>query len=131
MPITALFAALLAPLYIFLAFRVIGVRQSAKISVGDGGDKSLSRRMRVHANFAEYVPFALVLLGLAESQRAPSLLLYAVGGCLLLGRYLHAYGMSQSPDILPLRVTGMLLTFASVAIGAVACFALSMGLMRV
>jgi uncharacterized protein len=57
-------------------------------------------------------------------------MLYAAGGCLLVGRYLHAYGMSQSPDILPLRVAGMVLTFASLAIAAIACFALSLGIIR-
>ena len=35
--------------------------------------------MRVHANFAEYVPFALVLLALAESLKVPSPLLHSMG----------------------------------------------------
>ncbi len=66
MPITAFYAALLAVLFLVLSFRVIGVRRGQRVEIGDGGDKELLRRMRVHANFAEYVPLALVLLALAE-----------------------------------------------------------------
>jgi uncharacterized protein len=130
MPITALVAALLAPLYILLAFRVIGVRQAGKISVGDGGDKSLLRRIRVHANFAEYVPYALLLLAFAESLRAPPWILFISGACLLVGRYIHALGMSRSPDVLPFRVAGMILTFASLALSALACLSLSLGVLK-
>ena len=65
MEITALYASLLAPLFILLSARVIGARRSAKVPVGDGGNTVLLRRMRVHANFAEYVPFALLLMALA------------------------------------------------------------------
>jgi uncharacterized membrane protein YecN with MAPEG domain len=68
MPITALFAGLLAPLYIVLALRVIGSRRSARVALGDGGDPALTRRMRVHANFAEYAPFTLLLMGLAACK---------------------------------------------------------------
>lgn len=121
MPITALFAALLAPLFIVLSFRVIFVRRAEKIAVGDAGNKMLARRMRVHGNFAEYAPFALVLMGIAEGLGAHRLVLYSAGGCLLAGRYLHAFGMSRQPDILPLRASGMMLTIIAIAIAAVAC----------
>jgi len=60
MPITALYAGLLAPLFILLSIRVIDVRRTARISIGHGDDPELLRRMRVHANFAEYAPFALI-----------------------------------------------------------------------
>ena len=70
MPITALYAGLLAPLFLLLSVRVIRQRRGAKVAVrGDGGDAMLLRRMRVHANFAEYVPLALLLMALAENCR--------------------------------------------------------------
>jgi uncharacterized membrane protein YecN with MAPEG domain len=81
--------------------------------------------MRVHANFAEYVPFALLLMALAESMAPPRLLLHLVGLLLLAGRLLHAYGLSQTPHILRYRVWGMSLTFAALGIAAVICFSLS------
>jgi uncharacterized membrane protein YecN with MAPEG domain len=118
MPNTALYAAQLALLFIFLSVRVIAARRAAKVAVGDGGDKFLLRRMRVHANFAEYVPFALVLMALAESQRAPALLLHALGAALVLGRCVHAYGVSQPQETISLRVFGMSMTLAVIAVAA-------------
>ncbi len=121
MPITAIYAALLTPLFIFLSARVIGRRRDAKVPVGDGDDGALLRRMRVHANFAEYTPFALLCLLLAESLNAPLFVLHAAGLSLLAGRYMHAYGFSQTPDNFVFRVGGMLATFAAIGIAAAAC----------
>lgn len=118
MPITALYAAPLALLFIFLSVRVIAFRRSAKVAVGDGGDKILLRRMRVHANFAEYVPIALILMALAESQHAPAMLLHALGTALVLGRCVHAYGVSQTQETILLRVFGMSLTLTVIAVAA-------------
>ncbi|MGA9823284.1 MAG: MAPEG family protein [Methylocystis sp.] len=126
MPITAFYASLLVPLYILLAARTILMRFSARVSVGDGGDKELLRRMRVHANFAEYVPFALLLMGLAESLALDARLLHGVGIVLALGRYAHAYGMSRRKDILPLRTGGMIATLSVLIVLAASCFFLSM-----
>ena len=102
------------------------MRFSARVSVGDGGDKDLLRRMRVHANFAEYVPFALLLMGLAESLALDARLLHGVGIVLALGRYAHAYGMSRRKDILPLRTGGMIATLSVLIVLAASCFFLSM-----
>lgn len=121
MPITALYAGLLAPLFILLSVRVIGRRREARIALGPGEDAQLLRRMRVHANFAEYTPFALLCLGLAESVATPALVLHAAGLLLLAGRYVHAYGVSQSHERIPLRVFGMSSTFASISIAGLAC----------
>ena len=126
MPITAFYASLLVPLYILLAARTILTRFSARVSVGDGGDEELLRRMRVHANFAEYVPFALLLMGLAESLALDARLLHGVGVVLALGRYAHAYGMSRRNDILPLRTGGMIATLSVLIVLAASCFILSM-----
>lgn len=127
MPITALFAALLVPIYLILTLRVIMLRGAVRVGVGDGGDKQLLRRMRVHANFAETVPFALVLMGLAEGLRASPTALYAAGGGLLLGRILHAYGVSQANETLAFRIAGMVLTLAAIVSLAVACLMLVAG----
>jgi uncharacterized protein len=126
MPITAFYASLLVPLYILLAARTILMRFSARVPVGDGGDRELLRRMRVHANFAEYVPFALLLMGLAESLALNAGLLHGIGIVLALGRYAHAYGMSRRKDILPLRTGGMIATLSVLIVLAASCFFLSM-----
>lgn len=123
MPVTAFYAALLAALFVLLSVRVIAQRREAKVEIGPGESRELLRRMRVHANFAEYAPFALVLLALAESLKAPSPLLHLIGLILVSGRYVHAYGLSQNPHNLRLRVWGMTLTFVAIALAGLLCFA--------
>lgn len=125
MTITALYASLLALLFVFLSFRVIGWRRLVKVEIGHGDDNQLLRRMRVHANFAEYVPFTLLLMAMAESMTAPRPLIHLVGLLLIAGRLMHAYGLSQTPHILRYRVWGMMLTFFALSISALLCLLLS------
>ena len=126
MGITAIYAGLLAVFFIILSVRVIGVRQSARVAVGDEGNLALRRRIRAHGNFAEYVPMAIVLMGLAEGLFAPPLLLHAMGVALVAGRLLHATGISRVDEKLWLRITGMTLTFAVIATGAFTCLVLGL-----
>jgi uncharacterized membrane protein YecN with MAPEG domain len=121
LPITALYAGLLAPLFLLLSVRVIRQRRGAKVAVGDGGDAMLLRRMRVHANFAEYVPLALLLMALAESLQTWPWLLHLLGLVLLTGRLSHAYGVSQSKETYSFRVFGMAATLNVIGAAAVAC----------
>ena len=125
MRITALYASLLAVLFLFLSVRVIGWRRQQRVEIGHGEDVQLLRRMRVHANFAEYAPFTLLLIALAENLGPPHVLVHLVGLTLLAGRAMHAYGLSQTPHILKYRVWGMTLTFAAMGIAAMICFTLS------
>ncbi|GAH01977.1 unnamed protein product, partial [marine sediment metagenome] len=106
MAITAFYAALLGLFFVFLSFRVIGWRRLKSVELGHGEDSELLRRMRVHANFAEYVPFTLLLMAIAKSMTAPRPLIHIAGLILIAGRLLHAYGLSQTPHILRLRVGG-------------------------
>lgn len=121
MRITALYAALLAPLFVVLAIRVIAIRRRARVAVGDGGDAELRRRMRVQANFAEYVPFALLLLALAEGLGGPGWAIHALGLALLGGRVSHAWGMSQPREVFGFRVGGMVATFSVILLAALLC----------
>lgn len=116
MAITALYAGLLAILYLIISARVITHRRKAQVEIGHGEDRELLRRMRVHSNNAEYIPIAVLLMALSESLAAPPLLLHATGIALLLGRAVHAYALSQSPHILNLRVAGMVLTLTTIGI---------------
>ena len=118
--VTPIYAGLLALLYVFLSFRVIRMRRGARINLGDGGDAEMQRRMRVHGNFSEYVPLTLILMFLAEWLDQSVWLLHLMGVLLLVGRTAHAYGVSQTPQILPLRVAGMVSTIAAIIIGAIA-----------
>ena len=71
MIIVPLYASFLAVLFIVLSIRVILVRRVNNVGFGTGSDGELRRRVRIHANFTEYVPFALILLSMAEFRGAP------------------------------------------------------------
>ncbi|MCC7253480.1 MAPEG family protein [Hyphomicrobium sp.] len=122
MPITAFYASLLAFLFVLLSARVITQRREARVEIGVGESWELLRRSRVHANFAEYVPMALLLLAFAESLKVPSIALHALGLALLVGRLVHAYALSQNPHILRLRVVGVTLTLTTIGLAAFLCF---------
>jgi len=120
MSVTPVYAGLLALMFILLSVRVIGMRRAARVALGDGGNPALLRRQRVHSNFAEYVPLALLLMALAELQHLPDWLIHAIGILLLVGRATHAYGVGCEPELPRARVLGMALTFAALGTGAVA-----------
>ncbi|MGV0024982.1 MAPEG family protein [Phormidesmis priestleyi] len=113
MNVTSIYAALLALLFVGLSTRTLLLRRSLKIAIGDGGDNRMLRAMRVHSNFAEYVPFGLLLLYLAETQGAPSIALHGVGLCLLIGRLSHVYGVSQENEKFQYRVLGISVTLTA------------------
>ena len=105
--VTALYAGLLVGLFILLTLRVFAVRRPSGVALGTGGNRALERAVRIHANFAEYVPLFLVALAAAELCGVAPWLLHALGVAMVLGRALHAAGMSREPDIVPLRAAGI------------------------
>ncbi len=109
--ITPIYAALSVFLFIYLSFRVIGFRRKHLVAIGDKDHKDLARAIRAQGNFAEYVPFALLLIYMLESGGAASWAVHALGSALLVGRLSHAYGVSQVKEDLKYRQTGMVLTF--------------------
>lgn len=113
------YAAILALLYVYLSARTIGFRRKSRVSIGDGGDQELLRAIRMHANFAEYVPFSLILLTFVEMQAGPFLLLHALGSLLLIARISHAYGISSVQAKGIFRVGGMAGTFTTITIAAI------------
>ncbi|MFO1314085.1 MAG: MAPEG family protein [Burkholderiales bacterium] len=118
-PITALYAGLCGLVLLALAARVIRLRWSLRVGTGDGGDRALNRAIRVHGNAAEYVPIALVLLLVAEIDRASPALLHACGGVLVAARLLHAIGLSRTTGVSWQRMAGTTGTAAVIAVLAV------------
>ena len=116
MHVLPLYAALLGLFYITLSVRTISLRRKNRRSLGDGGDPALNRAIRVHGNFAEYVPLALVLLFLLESQNYSRVLVHVFASLLLVGRLIHAYGVSQLKEKLIFRMVGTLMTFFSIGL---------------
>jgi uncharacterized protein len=93
LPITLTAAGVAALINIWLAIRCGQVRTTEKISVGDGGNEALIRRMRAHANFVEFTPFVLILIALIEMATGTSTWLWIVSGLYMVGRIAHGLGM--------------------------------------
>ena len=109
--VTALYAGLLGLVLMVLSWRVVKARRGAGVSLGTGDDPALQRAVRAHGNFVEYVPLGLVLLLLGEIAGAWPWLLHLLGSMLLLGRLLHAWGLSGSDGPNFGRYWGTLLTW--------------------
>jgi uncharacterized membrane protein YecN with MAPEG domain len=115
MVVTLLTGGILGLVFLILSWRVVQVRQSAKVELGDGGDTLLLARIRAHANFAEYVPICLVLLGLIEmSYRETPRGLWVAGGALIVVRLAHAFGMATR-GANPARALGIVGTWGVLA----------------
>lgn len=118
MPVTALYAGLIAILFLVLSWRVIARRRSQRVSLGDGDDTALRRRIRAQANCAEYAPMGLILLGAAESLATPVWVLHLLGLMLLAGRVMHGLALTREAPAMTLRVGGMLLTLGMLGLSA-------------
>lgn len=110
MHILPLYAAILALLFVALSVRTAGLRRSLRIAIGDQGNKEMLRAVRVHSNFAEYVPLCLLLIYFVEASMASASLVHLLGACLVAGRVSHAWGVSQSREKYVFRVFGMTAT---------------------
>ncbi|MCA3338190.1 MAG: MAPEG family protein [Roseomonas sp.] len=109
-------------IFLWLSFRVIRYRRAERIPLGSGGNAALERALRAHANFAEYVPFATLMLVLAEWGGTWPWLLHALGALLVAARLSHGMGLMQDPEDYRFRVFGMMGTTATIGIAALAAF---------
>lgn len=110
---TAVYTGLLALIYIVLAFRVIGQRRSHKVSYGDKNEegetvKDLALAITIHNNAGQYIPIFILLLFFLEYQQFSAIFINIVGLAFVVGRLLHANGMTKSNYTL--RKIGMMLT---------------------
>jgi uncharacterized protein len=119
MPIVSFYAALLALVFVALSIRTLSLRRALGIPIGDAGNEAMLRAMRVHANFAEYVPFALLLIYLVEQTGANAVFVQMLCLSLLIGRISHAVGVSRVKEHLAFRVFGMVLTLTPILSAAV------------
>jgi uncharacterized membrane protein YecN with MAPEG domain len=120
MTITPLYAGFLALLFFVLSIRVIRMRGTG-ISLGDGGNPLMLRRIRGHGNFAEYVPLILLMMGFLEFSHYPAYLLHGIGIVLVAGRLLHGYALSFTEKFSLGRFLGTVLTFTALNVSALAC----------
>jgi len=124
--VVPVFSSFFAALFVLLSINVIRERRRHKVGIGTGRNISVERAMRVHANFAEYVPFSLLLIALLELNKANTLLLIGLCAALLIGRLVHAFGVSMENERFAYRVSGMAMTFTVILIAGVANLAIAL-----
>jgi hypothetical protein len=98
-PVSFLYAGLLGLLLIVLSTQVVLARRRFRVRLGTGTEEGMQQAVRVQANFVEYVPFAVLLLVLAELTGLPGPAVHGAGILLVASRVLHAVGLSRSPGV--------------------------------
>ena len=118
--ITLLYAGLAGLLLVILSFNIM---QNWVRITGEGRetDRAMRRAERLLSSFVEYVPLGLTLLALIEIKNADPVILHALGGSLIAGRVIHAYGSNEIAGAGLLRFIGAQLTFLMLAISSLAC----------
>lgn len=117
--ITGIYAAALGVMFILLRTMVIVERAKSGISIYHDDNILLAEKIRRFGNFTEVVPHALILLAIAESFGASTLVLHGIGGLLLASRLLHPFGLSASNGKNPLRIVSGIMTSLSFVIAIV------------
>ena len=108
---TSIIASVLTIIFVRLSFAVIRLRRKNKVGLGNGGHEELERAIRAQGNFAEYVPFGIILIACLEINGAPWWLVAVPGITLIAGRLIHARGINMPPPDFSQRVLGMKFTF--------------------
>lgn len=118
--ITLFYAGVLAIFYVFLGFYVVKNRRLHRVSLGVGSNvPALERAVRIYGNFAENVPFFIVLLALIEMNGAYLWIIHMLGIMMVAGRIIHSLGIKHHEGASRERVIGMLLTWLSILGAAV------------
>jgi uncharacterized protein len=128
-PVTLATASLLALLFVILTVRVIQRRLGSKISMGTGDQSTIGMGQeesgsklliaaRTHANFAEFVPLSLLLLGFIETSGGKHMVVISLAAVLILARLAHVIGLAKkSPN--PFRVAGTALQMSMLALSGI------------
>lgn len=121
MMITLATAGLLGLIYLGLSGNVSAARQRTKIAFGDGGGRPeaapLMVAMRMHGNFSEYVPIALILMAGIELAGGRHGLLVILAIILIIARLAHPVGLTR-PAPNPFRLVGILGTWLVILVAS-------------
>ena len=104
--VTMLYAGLLGLMAIAVAFPAGSPRGKLNIPIGDGGHTELIRAMRRQANFIEWVPLVLVLIGLLEVSGVGKTAIHVLGAGLVVARACHALDFRADTMQAPGRFVG-------------------------
>ena len=95
-PVSFLYAGVLGVILIALSTQVVLARRRYRVRLGAGAEEGMQLAIRVQANFTEYVPFAVLLLVLAEIAGLPAGAVHGAGILLVVSRVLHARGLRRA-----------------------------------
>ena len=116
----ALWVGLHLILLLVLSMLVVRQRRSHGVALGDGGVPKLTQAVRAFGNATEYVPAGLVAIAVLAMVGAHVLVIHAVGFTLVAGRIAHAVGLSRAGGASLPRASGIMLTWLSYILAAVA-----------
>lgn len=108
----ALWVGLHLLLLLVLSALVTRQRQKHKTPSGDGGIPELAQAVRAFGNATEYIPAGMAGLIVLDMAGGLPLLIHIAGFVLLVGRVVHAVGVSGSAGASIPRAVGMTLTWA-------------------
>jgi uncharacterized membrane protein YecN with MAPEG domain len=115
LPVTLVLAGAAAIFLVLISFPIANRRRATQLSAGDGGDEKFNRMIRAQANFAEYTPLALIVIGLIEMNGFAQIFVCSLAAAFAAGRLLHLVGMLG--PVIPARALGMILTFGVLLVG--------------
>ena len=118
-PVTLMYAAILAVIFVGLSVRVIKHRFSTKAILGDGGHSNLNIAIRAHGNFTEYVPLTLILIAGVEGLGYSSTIIHVLGISLVVARGAHVFGLSAKNSVGAGRSVGIIATLLILVSSAV------------
>lgn len=111
--VTMIYAGLLGVMFFVLSIMVIRLRTATKTGLGHSDDPAspLFRAVRIHGNFAEFVPFILLLMALDEMSGRSQLVMHIFGVALVASRVSHYLGITKSHGKTTGRLVGGMGTF--------------------
>ena len=116
--ITATYAAILAVYFVAMSAYVITMRAKTDTLLGPGDNIQMLVAMRRHGNLAEYMPFAILVMALAEALGLSATWLHVAGIALVAGRLIHPITPDlPGPAVLHWSAAGFLLSTARPLLG--------------
>lgn len=120
--LTAAYAGVFGVIFFALSLWVVLGRLKFRVTHGDGGKPPMNRRIRAHANFAEYVPFILFLVALLEAGGSDRSTIHALLAPFIVVRVAHPFGMlapESAPTQFIFRGASIIVTFGILVIASI------------
>jgi uncharacterized membrane protein YecN with MAPEG domain len=109
-----------------LLLAVVLRRRATRQALGDG-DATLQRLVRRHGNFAENAAIFVASLALLEMLGAVRPFVIGLATLFIVGRLLHAIGLSRENTVNAWRIAGVVATVAAAVVLGVRLVTLGLG----